>query len=394
MNGKELHERIVAACTGGFAAARAVTKLEPIGGFGDAIFPPTYLGPGNNASYAWEKRYRADTGEVEDAVIVDSVQSQANRFEMVLRDAVRSGDLQIPLIQTTIPGYGELTSLEVPHRVNDAIFRDCDLDGVRFGDSETGRRLRAAREWDARALFEHAPTVLLFGTWDSQSGGGTNTAKVARSLVSEIVGLGAVKTARTASRIDPLGIKTFEIHRNLDTGDWGLEASGLGKGKIKKTKPSEINHGNVAPTINSDTGGVSIRQAVQTTVLSFTQLRKIRFGAGNEGDVAGRTVLAALALYAVQLQWRDGFQLRSRCQLVPVGDGGPAFELIGASSGARAPLDAGLDATREAFEASLEAAKRTGLQWNTTPVVLTPSKRLIDLVEKSNKLVSDTVSEG
>lgn len=394
MNGKELHQKLVEACTGGYAAARAITRLEPIGGPGDSIFPPTYLGANNQPSYAWEKRYRGNSNEVEDAVIFDSVQSQANRFELALRDAVRTGQIRIPLIQATIPGYGDLTSLEVPHRVNDAIFRDCELNGIKFGDSEIGKKLRAAREWDARAFFEHAPTVLLFGTWDSQSGGGTNTAKVARCLVSEIVGLGAVKSVRTSSRIDPLGIKSLEIQKSVDTGDWALEAADLGKGKTKKVKTSEINHGNVAPTINTDTGGVSIREALQTTVLSFTQLRKVLLSDKPEVNIAGRAVLAALALYAVQLQWRDGYQLRSRCQLIPTGDSGPMFELIGATSSARTALGAGLDASKEAFEMALDSAASVGLKWHADPVILRPSKKLVDLVEKSNKMVSDSGSEA
>ena len=77
---------------------------------------------------------------------------------------------------------------------------------------------------------------------------------------------------------------------------------------------------------------MTFREAVQTTVLSLTQLRKLRFpdasgASAPERDAAGRAVVAALGLYAVALQWDEGYQLRSRCQLVPPKE--PRFEVIG-----------------------------------------------------------------
>ena len=85
---------------------------------------------------------------------------------------------------------------------------------------------------------------------------------------------------------------------------------GAGK-KAKKgrnLRPSEINHGNVTPSITDrekGPGGITCREAVQTTVLSLTQLRKLHFPGGRqpsvERDVAGRAVIAALGLLAVTL---------------------------------------------------------------------------------------------
>ncbi len=96
--------------------------------------------------------------------------------------------------------------------------------------------------------------------------------------------------------------------------------------RLGTLKPSEINHGNVTPTISSvekkEPGGVTFREAVQTTVLSLTQLRKLRFPNADgsispDRDVAGRAVIAALGILAVLLQQEEGYQLRSRCHLVP-----------------------------------------------------------------------------
>ncbi len=387
MNEVELYAHLTKACTRGYSAMRAVTRLEPIGSSGDAVFPPTYskdLPNGKNeAVYAWFER-----GANERAVILDSVQSQANRFELALLTAMRRGDLALPLVETDIEGHGKITALDAPHRVSDAIFRDCLLGEVEFGTSKVGKALREAREWNAEAFFEHSPNVLIFGTWDSQSGGGTKTAKVARALVSEIVGFGAMPTARTESRIDPLGIKSSaKVHFIKKTKQWAnAKFSGS-----QEVKPSDINHGNVTPTVNTTTGGVTFREALQTTVLSFTQLRKLSFGKPGEGDIAARAVLAALALYAVELFWEDGFLLRSRCQLLP--ETRPAWELIGSTAKDRQALEFDAATVRKALDVTVAAARKHGFAWKTEPVVLTPSAKLTELIRSSDASVGEGVGE-
>jgi CRISPR-associated protein Csb1 len=346
-------------------------------------------------------------GNKVETVLLDSVQSQANRFEEVLLDAYRSGRLALPMFEMNIAGHEPMTSLTVPHRVHDAIFRDSLWGGTPFRESENGRRLVSARAWNATPFFEFAPTVLLFGTWDSQSGGGVNTAKIARSLVSEIIAIDAVRGRRTSSRIDPLGIKLVrDVVMKTEGGDvWRFVEPG-GDKKAKKAegkmvKPSEINHGNIAPSITDaekGAGGVSFREAVQTAVLSFTQLRKLRFpdasgASAPERDAAGRAVIAALGLYAVALQQEEGYQLRSRCQLVPVE--APEFELIGrtqAKEGERALFD--LDSTNvfAALQATIEAAAGHGLRWQAGRIELQPRPDLVKLVELSDRATA--VVEG
>lgn len=262
------------ACEGEIAAMRAITTLQPVDGVGAKIYPPTYA----DGAYAFEDRMI--NGTVVKTVLLDSVQSQANRFEEALFFAYRSQSLQMPVFEMNVPGHETITSLTVPHRVHDAILRDSLWGGKPFRESEHGQRLVAARTWNAMPFFEFAPTVLLFGTWDSQSGGGVNTAKVARSLVSEIVGIDAVLGVRTSSRIDPLGIRlvrevvmktegSADMWHFVDpTADGKKSKKDSSKESGKPVRPSEINHGNVAPTIAA--GGVTIREAVQTTVLSFT----------------------------------------------------------------------------------------------------------------------------
>jgi len=57
-----------------------VTDYQPTGGLGDKVFPPTYEG----GKYAMEKRIDPATGEERQCVLLDSVQSQANRMELAL----------------------------------------------------------------------------------------------------------------------------------------------------------------------------------------------------------------------------------------------------------------------------------------------------------------------
>ena len=74
----------------GFVAINAVAirgraTLEPAGGPGDKVFPPTHSVDNRRANtrYAFETR-RIDGREVS-CVLLDSVQSQANRMEEALQ---------------------------------------------------------------------------------------------------------------------------------------------------------------------------------------------------------------------------------------------------------------------------------------------------------------------
>jgi CRISPR-associated protein Csb1 len=210
------------------AALRRKQVLQPVGGKGDKIFPPTYPEErrGQGPRHVFERR-RVDGREVW-CVLVDSVQSQANRLEEALLEALRQGTIKLPYVTVDFKGTGlsgltEITSLDAPHRVYDAILRDSSLNGQPFMKSELGIRLAQAKPADASAMLETSPTVLLFGAWHSTGEGGGFGAKFARCLVSEIVAVDVpadegpadprtgeieMRTSgrRTGSRIDPLGV--------------------------------------------------------------------------------------------------------------------------------------------------------------------------------------------
>ena len=143
----------------------------------------------------------------------------------------------------------------------------------------------------------------------------------------------------------------------------------------KKGKPSELLLGQIAPSIGKSDegggdrrrlspeelrklgGGVTMKYALQTTVLSLSALRRLRFpekkpsspnpdnpaaGTVNENskeaegkaaalkaaqrDTAARTVLAALGLFAITAQRERDYFLRSRCELRAVDL--PKFEFV------------------------------------------------------------------
>ncbi|HED19870.1 MAG TPA: hypothetical protein ENI74_10280 [Gammaproteobacteria bacterium] len=79
------------ALSGRAAAFRCVTDYQPAGGPGDKVFPPTYEG----GKYATEERIDPNTGETRKCVLLDSVQSQANRIELALVEANRDGRVTV-----------------------------------------------------------------------------------------------------------------------------------------------------------------------------------------------------------------------------------------------------------------------------------------------------------
>ena len=277
------------------AAIRRIRRLQPAGGAGDKIFPPTYPGEqrGDPPRHVFERR-RNDDKEVW-CVLIDSVQSQANRLEEALLSAATDGDaLPLPYVSVDFSAADlhpleRITSLEAPHRVYDAILRDSFLDGVPFMQSEQGRRLAAAKPADATALLELSPTALIFGAWHSQGEGGGLGAKFPRALVSEIIGVDApvevemdprARTSeprnagrRTGSRIDPLGVlRKVEVFKG--PSGWSTEQGGAGKG-AKKVRPSEI-------------------QPQQYRTVHSASWRHVRLCRAPGSDHSGRTETAAV----------------------------------------------------------------------------------------------------
>lgn len=177
---------LMTAVAGSAAAFRSVTKLQPVGGDGDKVFPATY----GSGAYATERRVL--DGQVVDCVLIDSVQSQANRAEEALKLTVERGRTQLPLIEVDFQEVNgnfrnplpNLTTLDVPHRLADAILRDSVLaDGTRFSKSQYAQRWGRSNLWNATAVYELCPTALVLGMWGSPEKPGGLGAKFERAFV-------------------------------------------------------------------------------------------------------------------------------------------------------------------------------------------------------------------
>jgi CRISPR-associated protein Csb1 len=294
-----------------------------------------------------------------------------------------------------LDGITRITSLDAPHRVYDAILRDSLLAGEPFLKSAVGERLAKAKAEDASALLEISPTALLFGAWHSTGEGGGLGAKFARCLISEIIAIdvpveeladartGEIhpRTAgrRTGSRIDPLGVlRKIDVFKG-ESG-WSTTEAAAGKNP-KKVRPSEINHGNIAPSVQPL--GITCDSLEHSFVLSFAALRRLRFGGSAEKDAAGRTLLAALGLLALAEQDARGYPLRSRCDLVC--DGSRPLEMV-AADGTPELVKISRSTARTLFEAAVTAAKEAKFAISAEPLRLTPQDKLVDIVRQSQKL--------
>jgi CRISPR-associated protein Csb1 len=396
--------RVVA---GSAAAFRSITKLQPVGGKGDKVFPATY----ERGAYATERR--ALDGEIVNCVLVDSVQSQANRAEEALKTAIERGRTKLPLIEVSFREVNEqfrtplpeLTSLDVPHRLADAILRDSVLpDGRRFSKSDYAQRWGRSNLWNATAVYELCPTALLFGMWGSPEKPGGLGAKFERAFVSEIVAVDVVSNApeqaetrssdarndivnkRAGFRIDPLNAsKTVQIKQN-DDGSFQVGAG--------KMRPSEINHGNILfETMNC---GIRFRYAEQTTVVSLGALRKLRFPVNGKDDPgvndAARTVLAALGLCAGVLASEANTTLRSRCHLWPVEE--REWELVEKPGQPPRSFRVTGDQAIALLNEAAEAASQAGLKWMEEKLTLRPSPELIKLIQQSQEAAAKEKGEG
>lgn len=462
------------------AAVRCRRTLQPAGGPGTKVFPPTYSG----AVYATEQRRLPGREHPVACVLLDSVQSQANRMEEALQQAIDNKMMRLPLIQVDFTKVdlpepvGVISSLQVPHRIADAILRDSvDSNGVPFRSakgsqqSEVGTQLDNASATNATPLYQYCPAALLFGLWDSSGFRKRDRGvKIERAIVSEIVAVNVAYGVKTGSRIDPLEIRrNAAVVYRTPNGGWTLSPEEAMKGKNEKPvlfakntkgqdvehdpeslklpdqgRPSVINHGNVTPSFSKYArgaegpdimqqseitfdyamrtnngaadgqstfksfapsakegaiapGGVTFEYAEQTITLSLIQLRRLRFPlpqskGSAEVDQAAQAVLAALGLCAATLAAEKGMDLRSRCLLWP--EKAMVWELLG-KPGEITEFALDSESAIKLLNDAVAHAEKLGLKWIDKPLVLKPSKQLVELVRKSQESAAKgDVAEG
>ena len=310
-----------AACVGGAGEVRVADSRDKKG------------------AYAYEHRYL--DGEARTAVLIDSKQSQLNRCEAALAQAVTDGHPVLSRMPRVVVSYDrdglgeEYSDLTLPHRVFDGHIRAGTVDGQPVTQLDAYRAIRNASPANARALLDASPVSLIFGCWDS-----SRSARQGRwrsALTGEIVGFCADDrpASKGGARVDPVGMQIqlgeADLKALADRQRSELSAKnyknddGRGEAAKAKGKPvsaSMLGLGGIPPSLEA-LAGVACQPIIRSHVLSFATLRQIRFGAGPDGDAACRALLAALALNALARSDAELY-LRANCDLReqrPVGGG-------------------------------------------------------------------------
>jgi len=314
-------------------ALRVRVRLQPAGGQGDVVYPPTYADGST-------RHDRVIGGARVPCVLLDSVASQANRMELALRDHTA-----VPRLSVTVEDY-TVTSLDAPHRFTDVILRSCE-----------GYPADALQNRDHEQIFGYSPQSLLMGCWHSNRRGASGL-RIPRSIASEIVAVDVADSPHVASRVDPLPFsKKSKVSKHESVSGWKKGGAG---------KPSDMLLGNIPPSIDEGRG-ITMDYAEQVCVISLPAIRNLEIS-----DTA-KAAVVALGLVGFQLAFANGCWLRSRCHLVP--ETSPAWEVV---PNAGAPLTI---EPNSLFEDAVAAIASAGLPWNEV-TELTPAEDLVKLVEE------------
>lgn len=342
---------------------------------GSLVLPPTYADAPHRHNMT-----EPNAENVAAWVSLDSPASFANRVEEKL---VRAG-LGLDPLRVQVAGT-TLSTMQMPHRVYDAILRDSNLAGEPFPKTEIGKAVTAASARDASALLQYDPAVLLFGGWDSTRIGkkANDGNKWPAALSVEIHGENATLVKRAGNRVDPLRIEGDgqNLVEEAD-GTWRLvetEEDRALPAKSKATrdvfprrvKPSELNHGNA---LSLEPKGVLVERIRLSGALSLTRLRRYAFGGESESDVNARTLLALMGLYGVAVAIEDGLALRRDCELV-ADEVSWTIRRTGMPEGQ--PLEVSVSEAQEALSQALAKVRIAD------PVVLTAGKNLEQLIARS-----------
>lgn len=376
----------------------------------------TYAAPegekgSNRASYVAQQILDVPGGRRQ-AVVVDSVQSEANRIEERLAEIFKDPELPYPRISIPFPDGTTLTNWHLTHRSADQILRLTDY----FDDPD--RRLKSGPAFispytDLTYFLQRFPIDVILGTWHSHRG---PTVKLPRLLTATIIGYTplVVETERNpdnrfnrgVQKTDPLITGQAEVHREAyrpgeeprgfpeEITGFDFEKNGEKKGD-KDTRLSAAGFGDVPNGVRP--GNIFAFEAVEQRVsLAVAPLWNARFPHPNgrrdpARDAAGRAVLFALALIAFRAALEIDGMLRSGCLLTPVPK---KTRILGVC---RAGTDTGIDLAPmdvllTDYINAVQAACEHGFTFDE--VVATPKQSLLDLYLHRSKNVSRTSEAG
>lgn len=370
------HEDLLEACSpGGSSVLTIVTELAPAAGGHSAVAPARYL-DGRNATYAFETRYV--DGEASHTVLIDAKGSQLNRVEESMLDAIRDGDgpiCETPRVQVAYPDR-VVSCLELPHRVFDGHVRAGTVEGKPVTQHATYRAARDATPLDIRPLAELSGASPVLGAWDSTRR--SNQGRYRSALVGEVIGVLADQSERGAQMGRRGGARKDDVSPSVRLSADEMEAllaaqeselspknintirEAIAKAKKGTVSASPLGLGNVPPSLNSP-GLVACRRIIRSQVLSFAALRQLRFGSSSAGNIAGRALLAALALAGVARANRE-LTLRANCDLIELDEPTVALDARYGRSVALSNLEC--EQMDQVLTAAIDLArKETDIRW-------------------------------
>lgn len=355
---------------GGPSVLTEVTELAPAAGEHASVAPARYTTKQGEATYVYEDRFV--DGERVMTVLVDSKSSVGNRMEAAVLDAIDAGHPLIsrwPRIEVTY-GSGEgsrkFYCLNLPHRAFDAHIRAGTVEGTPVTQHERYVTARDSDPSNALAMLNISFATPTFGGWDSSRR--AHQARYPSLIVGEVVGVLANQEStvpRPASysgaRVDPvamgLNLDNEKLRQILEPQANEYSPKFLGK---KSLKTSELGLAAIPP---SDEGlaGIATKRIIRSHVLSFALLRRLRFGAGPDGDVAIRALVAA-ALINAMVRSDSELQLRANCHLVEKEAPRLTLDLRFGKTLELEPLT--IEAADALLEEAYQAAQPHGVEWS------------------------------
>ncbi len=363
------------------AGIRIETSLEPLAGPSGRVKPAIYIGGSFQLGRRWWGA--GPDRSVVEVITIDNEPSQANRIEAALergRSELGLPELVLDLSELEpLPAHvlRRISSFRFPHRNADAYLRDALVEGAEFLKSEVGVSIFEATADNADALMQWLPQALLFGFWQSHLGKKGSHAKLARSWVSEIVGLRpAADDVRTLGlKGDPLNLSAGgkiaydeAHHADWDIADKGKNLSDIGHGQVPVG-------GDDAATLSA----VSFEQVVQQSSVSFAGLRNIHT---TTASAHARAVLVALGLVGHCAAFGGAFQLRSGADLRPTSTKWTWLGSNGDVDLDPLTLDQAVDLFHEVVGAAEAEGLRVGSAW-PTPLILTPKPNLAKVIRET-----------
>jgi len=349
-------------------------RLQPVAGRGARIQPPVYAPPRGKQGpiERWEDRV-IDGSEIK-AVLLDSVQSQANRLSRALAEACPwLSRVTLDLGgHRTMDGRTNLCSMSVPHGPFDSsLYYTKTENGKGYSDTDEYKAMASSSYDNATGLLRTAPWALLSGCWNSyeaarkkkKKGAKGYAVRISRMIASDVYGVNASTSTIGATRIDP-----FKASATAE------ETSAIAEEK----KLSVVGMGSIIESI--DKRGAVVDYAEQTLAIHLGRIFGIGFGDFDPGP--GHDFLYNMAVAAVVAMDASpkGHDYRSGCVLAPDWEH-PAVSDVVASTGERTPFE--WPSLGDALTDLKAAAERVEQVYGPfRPMTVYPDRRLMKHIEE------------